>query len=367
MHDSNSFKMKNILIVDDSQTNILFLHTMLEDAGYKNLYTALCANEAYEQLQKLHIDIILLDIVMPEIDGIEACAYIKSIKKHMPIIMVTSNDDNESLQKSFNAGANDFVTKPVNFINLNSRMKNIFSHQEKDMMILQQTRSNAMNEIIEMLAHQWRQPLASISSTALNIQVSSEMNNLEEKEIQESMHQISKLTKELSHTIKTISKISKTENTTSLQNINKLIRDTVAMIDKDYIDKNIIINIKESKLKDILIFPNELTRVLLNILINSQEAFIRKKKKDDKLIQISTVQDEKYTSIIIEDNAGGISSENIMKVFEAYFSTKSEKNAKGLGLYTSKQIIEQHQGGKIEISSIEQTTKIIIKLLTNEL
>ena len=179
---------------------------------------------------------------------------------------------------------------------------------------------------IEMLAHQWRQPLASISSTALNIQVSSEMGNLEEKEIQGSMHLISKLTKELSHTIRNISKISKTENKTSLQNINKLIKNTVSMIAKDYIDKKITIRIKEKKLKDILVFPNELIRVLLNLLINSQEAFVRTKKQDNKIIQIETNQDEKYTSILIEDNAGGIPVENITKVFEPYFSTKDRKS-----------------------------------------
>ena len=366
MNADHSFSNKNILIVDDNKTNILLLKTMLEDAEYTSLFSATSAKDAYVLLKKEHIDIVLLDIVMPEIDGIEACAYIKSIKKQTAIIMVTSDESDENLQKSFDAGANDFVTKPVNFINLHSRMKNIFSHQEKDMMIMQQTRSNAMNEIIEVIAHQWRQPLSTISTTALNIQVSSELGNLKDVNIEESMHNISSLTRELSNTISELSNISKVDNKAREMNINSLIKDAVNIIIKSYKDRNINLKINENTLDDILIFPNEFVRVLLNILINSQEAFRREDyMNNNKLVEIQTSQNDKYITILIKDNAGGISKENISKVFEPYFSTKYEKNAKGLGLYNSKQIIEEHQGGKISISSQDLNTEVKIELLNN--
>ena len=174
MQINSSFKNRNILIVDDNKTTILFLETMLKDDGYFNLYTAYSAKESYKVLEKEKIDIILLDVMMPDIDGIEACKEIKQMKKYKsrPIIMVTADDTEATLKKSFEAGANDFVTKPINFTNLSSRMENIFSHQDKDTMIQNQTRSAAMSEIIEVLAHQWRQPLAAITSTSLKFKVS---------------------------------------------------------------------------------------------------------------------------------------------------------------------------------------------------
>ncbi|MCK4974824.1 MAG: response regulator, partial [Sulfurimonas sp.] len=171
MQENHSFNDKSILIIDDSKTSILLLEEMLKEGKYTSICSATSAKEAYEQLKQKEIDIILLDVVMPDIDGIEACKTIRKIPKYKqtPIIMVTANDSNETLKKSFDAGANDFVTKPVNFINLNSRIKNILLHQEKDMMIQNQTSSAAVNEIIEVLTHQWKQPLADISDKITKI------------------------------------------------------------------------------------------------------------------------------------------------------------------------------------------------------
>ncbi len=359
--------MKNILLVDDNKTNILLLETMLDDAGYTSIYSCLSAKEAYKKLEKYKFDIILLDIGMPDIDGIEACRTIREMPKYkrVPIIMVTANDSDENLSKSFDAGANDFVTKPVNFINLNSRMKNLFSHQEKDMLIMNQIRVSAMNEIIEVLAHQWRQPLATISSSAIHIQVANELGKLNSTEIESNMTKISDYAQELSKTIDEIRDVSKTDEKALHVDINKLVKHALSVIQKSYKSRDIALQMKEKELEEILTFPNEFVRVLLNIFINSQEAFIRNKKDSKKVIQIETMQDSDSTTIIIRDNAGGIKPENLSKVFDPYYSTKYEKNGKGLGLYNCKQIIEQHQGGKLNISSNDSITEVKIELLND--
>jgi len=106
----------SILIVDDSLDSRLLMTVLLQAAGHTELLTAASARDA---LQLLHrqgpdIELILMDVVMPETDGIEACRQVKTVEhlRDIPIIMVTANTDIESLQYAFAAGAMDYITKP---------------------------------------------------------------------------------------------------------------------------------------------------------------------------------------------------------------------------------------------------------------
>jgi phosphoserine phosphatase RsbU/P len=122
-----------ILIVDDSEDHCELTEAALATAGYSEI---LIAHSAWEAFRLMDIgwpasktgpqaDIILLDIVMPEVDGIEACARIRSDRRYAdtPIIMVTSVDDMDSLANAFVAGASDYITKPVNRVELLARVR----------------------------------------------------------------------------------------------------------------------------------------------------------------------------------------------------------------------------------------------------
>ena len=100
--------------------------------------------------------------------------------------------------------------------------------------------------------------------------------------------------------------------------------------------------------ENIKFYDNELIQVVLNILKNSQDAFDEKQIKNAS-ITISTYED----SILICDNAGGIADNIIDHIFEVYFSTKSEKNGTGLGLYMSKIIIEKHHNGNLSVKNVD--------------
>lgn len=123
----------NILIVDDSEDQREITEAALRSAGYENIRGAASAAEAFQVLGigknkgngAAPVDIVLLDILMPEMDGIEACAYIRSHGRYedVPIIMVTSLDDMGSLASAFVAGANDYISKPVNRIELFARVR----------------------------------------------------------------------------------------------------------------------------------------------------------------------------------------------------------------------------------------------------
>ena len=112
---------------------------------------------------------------------------------------------------------------------------------------------------------------------------------------------------------------------------------------------------------EVYVYLNEIVQVIINIIKNACDA-LNEKNNEDKIINISTVKDDDYIYIMIEDNAGGIPDNVIGKIFEPYFSTKTNKNGTGLGLYMCKTIIEQHSHGIISVENTNIGAKFTIKL-----
>ncbi|TYQ28342.1 diguanylate cyclase [Pseudanabaena sp. UWO311] len=117
---------QSILIVDDEPRNFDVIESFLSEYDYELNYAS-SGQEALESLEILEIDLILLDVMMPEMDGIEVCEHIKAIPKYrpIPIIMVTALTAKEDLAQCLNAGADDFISKPLNALELRARVQSM--------------------------------------------------------------------------------------------------------------------------------------------------------------------------------------------------------------------------------------------------
>lgn len=115
---------KSVLLVDDMETVLLFEKTMLKGSGI-NLRTAKNGALALKAVAESPPDLILLDVMMPELDGIETCRRIKQDEKtrHIPIVMVTTKGEPEMVQRAIDAGCNDFITKPLDKTELLSKVR----------------------------------------------------------------------------------------------------------------------------------------------------------------------------------------------------------------------------------------------------
>ncbi len=118
---------KKILVVDDSATNNILLQSILEEEGYF-VNVAFGGKEAFQLLKAQKPDLILLDIMMPEIDGLSILREIKKDNAEIPVIMVTAKDDLQSQDEAKSAGALDYIQKPINVDLVIDKVKQLFSN-----------------------------------------------------------------------------------------------------------------------------------------------------------------------------------------------------------------------------------------------
>jgi signal transduction histidine kinase len=211
----------------------------------------------------------------------------------------------------------------------------------------------AMGEMIENIAHQWRQPLSTISTISSGIKMQYEYNIVEKEEAIKSMDTISITTKYLSQTIDDFRNYFNPKKEANDFNLKNSLEKICSLIEPQLYSKNVQI-IKN--IDDINIFglENEFMQVIINILNNSKDEF-EKKDLENKYIFIDTIIMKNKITICIKDNAGGINDKIINKIFELYFTTKGKVKGTGIGLYMSKQIIEKHMKGTIQVTNDDYT------------
>ncbi|ADN09034.1 ABC transporter substrate-binding protein [Sulfurimonas autotrophica] len=231
---------------------------------------------------------------------------------------------------------------------------------KKDEILTSQSKQAVMGEMISMIAHQWRQPLNTITLQVSNLQLKYMMGQeILKEEVMQTLEDISNSIVYLSDTIddfKTYFHPNKTPEDIALESLlNKAVKFILPRLKSNKIE----LKIECDSSIHVHVYINELIQVLLNILNNAVDVY-ENRNMDDKIITIICKKSGLNVQINITDRAGGISDEHLPKLFEPYFSTKG-KNGTGLGLYMSKMIIEKQFGGSISVkSSIFGTTFTLV-------
>ncbi len=222
-------------------------------------------------------------------------------------------------------------------------------HKQEELMIAQ-SRHAAMGEMISMIAHQWRQPISVIAMDANNILADIELEMLEEKSLKSTSKDIIKQTQELSKTIDDFRNFFRPEKEVQEVFVKELFNDALAVMGKSLDNNQIEFILELDENKKITTYTRELMQVFINIIKNAKEALVENKIVDKKIV-VYTSEDKDNFKLRICDNAGGVSEENMKKIFNPYFTTKSEKNGTGLGLYMSQTIIQKHLQGSLTVEN----------------
>jgi PAS domain S-box-containing protein len=264
-------------------------------------------------------------------------------------------DELYSLSQTLSQELKEGISKQAKLSHTNAELEKqlkieIFKRREKEEMLLSQTRQAAMGEMISMIAHQWRQPLAIIGMISDNIALDLQFDTLNPKTLAESLQNISSQVQYLSQTIDDFRQFFLPNKSKEQMLLQDCIESSLQIIGKSLTNHNIVLEKNYTDITPINVYKNELIQVFINLLKNAQDAFNEKQVAHPKII-LQTKEYDQYIEVIIQDNAGGIAEDVQKNIFQPYFTTKSKKNGTGLGLYISKTIIEEHSCGSIQIEN----------------
>jgi len=228
--------------------------------------------------------------------------------------------------------------------------KAVEGNREKDYALSQQSKMAAMGEMLENIAHQWRQPLSIISAAASGMKLQKDYDKLEDVQFYKSISSILNNTTHLSETINTFRDFFKSDNEKILINLKRTYFKTKELIHSKYENSDIEI-VEDIQDIQLVALDSDLIQVFMNILNNAKDALESKKSDSHKLIFVTIYKDDYYAFIKIKDNAGGIPSEIINKIFDPYFTTKHKSQGTGIGLYMSTKIVTKHMNGNLKVEN----------------
>jgi len=354
-----------VLIVDDEKDVHTLTQTVLSNFTFLDkkikFFNAYGEKDAMDIMkQEKDIALVLLDIVMEDQDsGLKIAKAIREelenkfvriiIRTGQPGItpevrVIVDYDINDYKEKTELTSDKLFSTVVTALRGYND----LCSLDEKENMLISQSRQAIMGEMISMIAHQWRQPLGIISVLANNISISAQFDNLDIKKLDDIVRKIQQQTSYLSNTIDDFRNFFSPSKKKESVVIDEVLDDTLKLIEKSLESINIVR--KYNSKSKINIYSKELMQVIINIIRNAQDALVEKGIQNP-YICIKTKEDAAYLYLSVCDNAGGISPDIIDKIFDPYFTTKDARNGTGLGLHIAKTIIKKHLLGTIEVKN----------------
>ena len=244
--------------------------------------------------------------------------------------------------------------------------KNLIKRQveeltNKDRLLTLQSKQAVMGEMISMIAHQWRQPLSTVTLSISDLQLKKMLGkDIDDAYMNKALQDISDTIVYLSDTIDDFQTYFSPNKSISEENICEIINRAVNFTKTRMDGACISFHFEERTDGLIQTYSNELVQVILNILNNAIDELVEYKKANPEII-ITILDKKSRFEILIEDNGRGVPLENIESIFEPYYSTKG-MNGTGLGLYMSQMIMQKQFNSKIEVKSSKHGTQFCIQV-----
>jgi len=370
---------RSILLVDDEEGIRKVLGILLADMGYQ-VHTAANGAEALRTFQKLNPSIVLTDIKMPEMDGIELLRKLKQISPDTEIIMITGHGDMDLAIKSVKYEATDFVTKPINDEILEIALKraheriamrqklNDYTHnleqlvRDKTRKLVEAERLGAVGQTVAGLSHAIKNITGGLKGGAFVLEKGIELG--EQKYLMQGWEMIKG----------NVDKI--TNLSMDLLNYGKDIRPDFQVCDPNQPLREVVdlmgprakehnIDLRTQFDKDIgpcQFDPDLIHRSLLNLVTNALDACIEDSGKKEKRVMVRTIKKRGWgVEYQVEDTGCGMNAEIKKKIFQSFFSTKGTDGT-GIGLMITKKIIDEHKGEITAESKVGVGSTFVIRI-----
>ena len=422
-----------VLIIDDDSNNLAIVSAALEEYSY-TIFVAEDGESGISRALLTRPDLILLDVLMPGIDGFETCRRLKSMEgtRDIPVIFMTALAETEQKIKGFAAGAVDYITKPLQREEVLARVgvhlrirslakelqdaneslekrveertltlattnvklqkevverklveealadkqrqlealnvcleqrvaEEVEKNLQKDRIMFHNARLAAMGELLNNIAHQWRQPLNSIGLLVQNCLLDYKEGILDLQSLNLFVNKCMEVLTYMSKTISVFQSFFRPESEREEFDPFDMVEKSLALVAPGYEQNGITVRIVNDGTLPMSGFGIEFSQVVLNILNNAKDVLLER-GTPEPVVEIRCCCEEGRNVITIRDNAGGVPDEIMDKIFDPYFTTKFQSQGTGIGLYMSKMIIENNMGGRLSVRNADQGAEFSIEL-----
>ncbi len=365
---ASSKDLKLLYVEDDEEARKSVLYILRE--FFDDIIIGVNGGDGFEKFTNNSIDLIITDINMPVLNGLEMIEKIRHLDNDIPILILSAHNEVEYFMQSIQLGVDGYLLKPIQleqfmkilsksiknlkFQRENFEYKNFLEEKvklqvqelrERDALLLQQAKMASMGEMIDAIAHQWLQPINIISIQKNLIELDLQDDTLNEEHIQEA---IDKTTHQIAHLISTMrefrSFIKPSSNITGL-NISVLLESIMLLLQDELVKYNISVEILCDK--DISIYANEndIKHLFINLINNAKdEIALTNMRYEDRIININCTKDNNRVNFLVKDRGRGIPQESLSEIFKPHFTTKEDEGGSGIGLYMCKQIVDKYAG-----------------------
>jgi signal transduction histidine kinase len=351
-----------ILVVDDQADMLNVIHSLLEADGL-SCRTCTRGTQVFDILANHSIDVVLLDVVMPDLDGYQVCRRIKSDPntRDIPVLFLTARFDPEGKAAGLKLGGHDYISKPVDPQELLARtraalrvkrlqdeLKNRLTAQEQ-LNQLQQHMIGAhwektLGQLAASLAHEINNPLAAALGNVQILTMDPQLNQEARRRLQVMEENI----KVAARKLKSLLLISDTRRSQQWLGLTDVVRQVVTLANFQALNLHVSIRTEFDETGTQQVTAHELARAILYLLNNAIEAAGRS-NHGEGTVWITTDQDETALYVRVTDNGPGIPEACQRHVFEPFVTMKGPPH-NGLGLYLAQQAVHRI-GGKLRLDS----------------
>lgn len=353
---------QKILIVDDTRDIVDLLRKRFRADGYDTA-EAFDGEEALALVEKYGPDMVILDVMMPKMDGIEVCRRLRREERHrnLPVLMLTAKSQVPDKVRGLDTGADDYITKPFDYKELAARVRSLLAKKAASEEMAEKEKSFALDQMVDEVSHEVRNPLVAIGGFARRV-----LRNLPENDenrrsleiILENVVVLERMVTELVE-LKSASLAFREP-----ADINAILRGVLDLFRHEIEERSVEVAADlAAGLPAIPVDRENITRALFNLVENAIEAM----EKPPRRLTVSTALDADFLEIRIGDSGRGIAREKLKNIYDPFFTSKI--HGPGLGLTFALKAIQNHNG-QIAVESEEGrgstfTVKLPVKIRGN--